>query len=78
MKHLLVWLIRVYKQTEPTREALRHQLHLAPAHCRFHPTCSTYMVQAIEKYGALRGFYIGIRRIWRCSVFHKGGYDPIP
>ena len=45
--------------------------------CKFYPTCSEYTKQAIEKYGALKGSLLGIKRICRCNPFSKGGYDPI-
>jgi putative membrane protein insertion efficiency factor len=50
---------------------------LLPPSCRFTPTCSEYAIQAIEKYGALRGFYLATRRLLRCHPFHAGGYDPV-
>ena len=49
-----------------------------PASCRFTPTCSQYALEAIEKYGALKGGWLAFRRILRCNPFHKGGYDPVP
>jgi putative membrane protein insertion efficiency factor len=49
-----------------------------PATCRFVPSCSEYMVQAIDKYGLISGGYKGIKRIFRCHPLHSGGYDPIP
>ena len=45
--------------------------------CRFYPTCSEYTKQAVEKYGALKGLYLGLFRILKCHPFHKGGYDPL-
>jgi putative membrane protein insertion efficiency factor len=50
---------------------------LLPPSCRFTPTCSEYAMQAIEKYGAMRGVYLAARRLLRCHPFHSGGYDPV-
>jgi putative membrane protein insertion efficiency factor len=46
--------------------------------CIFIPTCSQYAIEAIEKYGALKGSYLSTKRILRCNPFNKGGYDPVP
>jgi uncharacterized protein len=68
VKVVLISLIRAYKLVISP---------LLPPSCRFTPTCSEYAIQAIQKYGALRGFYLGVRRILRCHPFHAGGYDPV-
>ena len=46
--------------------------------CRFFPTCSAYALEALTKYGALKGSYLAIRRLLKCHPFHKGGQDPVP
>ncbi|WP_099189740.1 membrane protein insertion efficiency factor YidD [Tepidibacter mesophilus] len=45
--------------------------------CRFYPTCSQYAIEALEKYGFLKGSYLSIKRILKCHPFHEGGYDPV-
>jgi len=50
---------------------------LLPSSCRFHPTCSEYMMEAIEKHGVWRGVGRGLWRIARCHPFHHGGFDPV-
>jgi putative membrane protein insertion efficiency factor len=45
--------------------------------CRFYPTCSQYTLEAIEKYGVLKGGFMGIKRILKCHPYNKGGYDPV-
>jgi putative membrane protein insertion efficiency factor len=50
---------------------------MLPSACRFHPTCSEYMMDAITVHGVLRGVWMGLRRIGRCHPFHEGGFDPV-
>ena len=68
MKAILIGIVRVY------------QKYISPLKgrtCRFYPTCSDYTIQALKKYGALKGSYLSIRRILRCHPFHPGGHDPL-
>lgn len=68
MKVVLIFFIRTYRLLISP---------LLPPSCRFTPTCSEYAMQAIQKYGALRGVYLAARRLLRCHPFHSGGYDPV-
>lgn len=49
-----------------------------PASCRFHPSCSSYALQALEEHGAWRGLWLAARRLGRCHPYHAGGIDPVP
>lgn len=68
-QRLLLALIRFY------RGAISPYL---PPSCRYTPTCSQYALEAISKYGALKGGWLAFKRIMRCNPFHRGGYDPVP
>lgn len=71
MKRILIGLIRFYRTAiSPYKRS---------CHCRFNPTCSKYALEAIEKYGALKGTKLSIKRIIKCHPFSKySGYDPVP
>ncbi|WP_460597172.1 membrane protein insertion efficiency factor YidD [Geomonas sp. Red276] len=57
-----------------------YQRYISPfkaSSCRFYPSCSSYSLQALEKYGPLKGLWLTVARILRCHPFHPGGYDPV-
>ncbi len=76
MTYLLIGLVRLYQET------------ISPDHgwfanpdrpvCRFQPTCSDYMIEALRTHGPIRGTWLGLKRIGRCHPFHDGGHDPVP
>lgn len=71
MKKILIFLIHKYqKYISPTLSLY--------SKCPFTPSCSNYTIEAIQKYGCIKGGFIGLKRIFRCNPFSKGGYDPVP
>jgi putative membrane protein insertion efficiency factor len=68
MKKVVLSILRVYKM---------YLSPFLPSSCRFYPTCSEYAMEAINKYGVLKGSIKGIYRILRCNPFNRGGYDPV-
>ena len=68
MQAVVIQLLRVYKGWVSP---------LLPSACRFYPTCSEYMLEAVQKHGAARGVWLGARRLARCHPFHEGGFDPV-
>jgi uncharacterized protein len=69
LKKLFIGIIRLYQIAISP---------LKPPSCRFYPTCSHYGLEAIQRFGPLKGGYLTIRRILRCHPFHPGGLDPVP
>lgn len=69
MKKFLISLVKMYRYFISP---------LMANHCRFHPSCSSYMIEAIETHGALKGLWLGTTRLLRCHPFNPGGYDPVP
>ena len=69
MKSLALGLVRLYQLTIS---------QVMPPSCRFTPTCSQYTYEAIDRYGPVKGIWMGARRILRCHPFRAGGYDPVP
>lgn len=67
IKKLLIKLIEIYQKLSK----------FTPATCRFTPTCSAYTKQALEKYGVIKGLWLGLKRVCKCHPFHEGGYDPL-
>ncbi len=70
VKAAAIWPLKAYQR-------YLSPLKGAPS-CRFHPTCSSYAIEAIEVHGVLRGGWMGLMRVLRCHPFHPGGYDPVP
>lgn len=68
MKTLIIALIRLYRYMISP---------LLPNSCRFTPSCSEYSLEAVNKYGVLKGSYLSLKRILKCHPFHPGGYDPV-
>ena len=71
MKKILLFLLKIYKK------CISPMFKAVGVECKYCPTCSEYMRQAIEKYGAFKGTWLGIKRLVRCNPFARGGYDPL-
>ncbi|MEE0867528.1 MAG: membrane protein insertion efficiency factor YidD [Clostridia bacterium] len=68
MRNFLIFIIKLYrKYISPLKKPC----------CRFIPTCSEYAIEALRKYGVIKGLYLSVKRILRCNPFCKGGYDPV-
>lgn len=69
LENFILFILRIYK---------KYISPILPHACRYTPTCSEYMIQAIQVYGVWKGGYLGIKRLLRCHPFGKSGYDPVP
>ncbi|RKX74056.1 MAG: membrane protein insertion efficiency factor YidD [Spirochaetes bacterium] len=69
MQLIFIWIIKFYQKIISP---------FFPQTCRFYPTCSAYAVNALQKYGTLKGLILSVKRILRCHPFNPGGYDPVP
>ena len=69
MRQILIALIKLYRYAISP--------YLAPS-CRFTPTCSSYAIEAVQRFGVFRGSWLAMRRIGRCHPWHSAGYDPVP
>ena len=71
MKKIVIFLLKIYKKI------VSPIISGCGIHCKYYPTCSEYMKQAVEKYGIVKGVLLGVKRILKCNPFSKGGYDPL-
>jgi len=69
MRLVLVYILKIYKAVISP---------VLPNACRFYPTCSEYAMTAVERYGVIKGGWMGIRRLLRCHPYNPGGHDPVP
>ncbi|HTP33354.1 MAG TPA: membrane protein insertion efficiency factor YidD [Candidatus Acidoferrales bacterium] len=69
MRYIVMSLLRVYQMVLSP---------MLPSACRYYPSCSEYMRQAVGAYGVRKGVWMGLRRLGRCHPLHHGGYDPVP
>lgn len=76
-KQFVLKLIKGYQKSQPIRRNIFHAILPLDTSCRFTPTCSEYTYQAVEKYGPLKGLFLGTKRIISCNPWGKKGYQPL-
>ncbi|KKR21418.1 MAG: hypothetical protein UT50_C0008G0018 [Candidatus Moranbacteria bacterium GW2011_GWA2_39_41] len=77
MKKAVLLLIRIYQKTISLDHGILSNFSQTTG-CRFHPTCSEYTHQAVNRFGVMKGIVLGSRRVLRCHPWNDGGFDPIP
>ena len=77
LKKIVLFLIRIYQKVFSLDQGIPAWF-FGGRICRFHPTCSNYGYEAIEKFGVWKGGWLAIKRVGRCHPFNEGGYDPVP
>lgn len=77
IKKTILQLIKLYQQTSFFHGTIMRALFLSDTSCRFSPHCSDYTYEAVNKYGSLKGLWLGLKRIIRCHPWNKGGFDPV-
>ena len=77
MKRIILLAIKIYQKILSPDQGVFSRFHSVRV-CRFHPTCSQYAYEAIEKHGIVRGILMGVKRIARCHPWNDVGYDPVP
>lgn len=77
MKSAILKLIHLYQKTDFFHQEIFKVFFMTDSVCRFQPTCSDYTYQAVQKYGSIKGLWLGIKRIVRCHPWNQGGHDPL-
>lgn len=74
---MILSMIRLYQRISFFHGYIFRLFYMTDVVCRFNPSCSNYTYESIEKYGIIKGFFLGLKRILHCHPFSKGGFDPV-